>query len=212
VRRAFQALDQEVANVFDGWDFDADAYFQSGAFADELIAAGQRAGLNVALLDNRLYSYPALIRVLPGDRAVLIDKARERRVRPSVLVELLRELQKRPARFRALDFLEALFLAYTVAVERRPGRRSMGSSVPLNELYDLFTLLPGTAREYSRQEFARDVYLLDQSGQTETRDGERIEFDASTGTKLRRGTLTVVAQNGQEKHYYAISFTRARGA
>ncbi len=99
-----------------------------------------------------------------------------------------------------------------MAIERRPGRLSFGAPVPLLDLYELLTLLPGSGREYSRQEFVRDVYLLDQSGETTTRTGERIEFHASTGTKLARGAMTIVTQDGREKRYYAISFARAAGA
>jgi hypothetical protein len=208
-KRTLQTLDQEVANVAESWEFDEEAYLQGEGFVDELIAQGNRAGLHISLQDNRLYSYPALIRVLPADRAVLIDKARERRLRPSVLVSLLRDLQKRPPRFKASDFLNSLHDAYQVAINQQRTRLTKGSPVPLLDLYELLTMLPGSTREYSRQEFARDVYLLDQSGETMTKSGERVEFHASTGTKLRRGTLTIVTQNGQEKRYYAISFTPA---
>ena len=45
------------------------------------------------------------------------------------------------------------------------------------------------------------------SGETTTKDGAQIAFHASTGTKLRRGTLTIVTQSGQERRYYALSFT-----
>jgi hypothetical protein len=212
IKRSLQALDQEVANLAESWEFDEEAHLQGGGYVDELLAQAQRDGLSLSLQDGRIFAYPAILRVLPGDRAVLIDKQRERRIRPSVLVRLLRDLQKRPPRFRAADFLGSLHDAYVVAVERQPGRRSKGSAVPLIELYELFTLMPGAAREYSRQEFVRDVYLLDQSGETTAKSGDRVEFHASTGTKLRRGTLSVITPDGREKHYYAISFAPAAGA
>jgi hypothetical protein len=208
-RRTLQTLDQEVANVAESWEFDEEAYLQGEGFVAELIAAGERADLRISYQDNRLYAYPALIRVLPGDRAVLIDKARERRLRPSVLAGLLRDRQRRPPRFKAADFLEALHDVYQVAIRQHGTRLMEGAPVPLLDLYEMFTLLPGARREYSAQEFARDVYLLDQSGETTTKTGERVEFHASTGTKLRRGTLTMVTQEGREKRYYAISFAPA---
>ncbi|HEY7060480.1 MAG TPA: hypothetical protein VII06_03305 [Chloroflexota bacterium] len=208
-RRAVQALDQEVANVAESWEFDEEAYLQGEGYVGELIAAGDREGLHIALQDNRLFSYPAVVRVLPGERAVQIDKSRERRIRPSFLARLLRDLQKRPPRFRALDFLRGLNDAYHVAIRQDSQRLRPGSPVPLLDLYELLTLMPSTAREYSRQEFTRDVYLLDQSGEDTTRGGERVEFHASTGTKLRRGALTIVAEDGREKRYYAVSFTPA---
>jgi hypothetical protein len=206
-RKSVQTLDQEVANVAESWDFDEETYLQGSGFTDELIEHGRRAGLQIYLQDNRLYCYPALLRVLSGERAVLVDRLRERRLRPSILVGLLRELQKRPPRFRPAEFLQSLYQAYTIATKQRPGRLVGAAVIPLREVHELLTLLPGTAREYSIQEFARDIYLLDQSGETTTKDGARIEFHASTGTKLRRGALSVVTQSGQQRQYYALSFT-----
>jgi hypothetical protein len=161
-----------------------------------------------------LYAYPALVRVLPGERAVLIDKARERRVRPSVLVSHLKEVQRRPARFRSDAFLETLHAAYSSAVDSlvaQRGRERVGQSpvVRLLDIYELLTLLPGQSREYSRQEFARDIYLLDQSGATTTRKGVRVSFPASTATKTASGTLRVITQHGQERLYYGVTFRPA---
>jgi hypothetical protein len=210
-KRTLQTLDQEVANLAESWEFDEESYLQSGEYLNELIAQANDSDLSISLQDGRIFCYPAILRVLPGDRAVQIDKQRERRIRPSVLVRLLRDLQKRPPRFKAGDFLSSLHDAYTIAVERRPGRLFPGSPVPLNDLYGLLTLMPGATREYSRQEFVRDVYLLDQSGETTTRDGKRIEFHASTGTKLARGAMSIITPDGREKRYYAISFAPAAG-
>jgi hypothetical protein len=210
-KRTLQTLDQEVANLAESWEFDEESYLQSGEYLNELIAQANDNDLSISLQDGRIFCYPAILRMLPGERAVQIDKQRERRIRPSVLVRLLRDLQKRPPRFRATDFLSSLHDAYKIEVDRRPGRLFPGASVPLNDLYELLTLMPGATREYSRQEFTRDVYLLDQSGETTTKSGERLEFHASTGTKLRRGTLTIITPSGQEKRYYAVAFAPAAG-
>ena len=78
--------------------------------------------------------------------------------------------------------------------------------VRLLDMYNLLTLLPGQSRDYSRQEFARDIYLLDQSGVTTTRDGATVSFPASTGTRVPAATLRIVTQGGQEKLYYGIAF------
>jgi len=205
------ALENQVAAAGDAWHFDEETYLQSGGFSQELIAQAGADGLRISELDNRLYCYPALIRVLPNDRAILIDRKRDRRLRPSVLVRHLRNLQKRPPRFRPADVLASLYATYRVAVERKP-ERTPGAIVPLTEHYDLLTLLPGQAREYAKQEFARDIYLLDQSGETATRDGARLEFHAGAGARTARNALSVVTQQGAEKTYNGISFTPARGS
>jgi hypothetical protein len=205
--QALSAVRQQFANARDAWDFDEEAYFAGGAFTRELLATAQRLNLRVFERDDRLYSYPALIRVLAGDRAVLIDKARERRLRPSVLVNHLREIQRRPPRFKPEAFLESLYAAYIAVQRQRPKQQQgQGSVEELAKIYDLLTLLPGQAKEYSKQEFARDIYLLDRSGVTTTRRGDVVSFPASTGTKSPSRTIRAIAEDGQEKVYYGISF------
>jgi hypothetical protein len=202
------ALQEEFAAAKAGWTLDEDAYFADGAFPRELLETAASMNVQIYEQDDRLYSYPSLVRVLPSERAVLIDKARERRLRPTVLVSHLQDLQKRPARFKPEAFLEALFNAYVPIVQKRgDDRLGSGTVVRLLDIYDLLTLLPGQAREYSRQEFARDIYLLDQSGVTATRRGYRVSFPASTGTRLPSGTVRVITQHGEEKVYYGIAFT-----
>jgi len=207
--QAVAGLSQELARAKAGWDFDEEAYFANGLFPRELVASAERLNVRIFEADERLYCYPVLIRVLASERSVLIDKQRERRVRPSVLVNQLKELQARPARFRSEAFLEALFEAYaTLAV--RHGKQALGSGrvERLLEVYDLFTLLPGSSREYSRQEFGRDLYLLDQSGATTTKKGYVVSFHASTGTRSAGSTIRVIAEDGRDKVYYGISFTQ----
>ncbi|HVA25370.1 MAG TPA: hypothetical protein VMW62_13385 [Chloroflexota bacterium] len=204
--QVLQTLSQELSNTVEGWQLDEVQYMNNG-YADELLGAARRADLQMSLQDGLVYCYPALVRVLPGERAVSIDKVRERRVRPSVLVEVLRRVQQQPARFKPGDFLESLYRAYAVAVSQQQGRVLGEAVIPLMGLYTLLTMLPGQEREYSRQEFARDVYLLDQSGVTQAKDGATIEFHASTGTKGGR-TLSVVTQSGADKKYYAICFSK----
>ena len=202
-------LRQEFANTRETWDFDAEAYLSNGLFTQELLRTARAMGVRLHEQDERLYCYPALIRIDAKERAVLIDKTRERRLRPTVLVSHLRDLQKRPPRFRPDAFLESLFEAYTAIAERQGKALLDGVVVRLSDVYDLFTLLPGQSRDYAKQEFARDIYLLDQSGVATTKKGHRVSFPASTGTRTASGLLRVVTQNGQEKVYYGIAFHRA---
>jgi hypothetical protein len=208
--QALVALRQQFANAQEGWDFDEEAYFQAGSFTAELLETAERLNLGLFQQDERLYSYPVLVRLLASDRSVMIDKTRERRVRPTVLVAHLKELQRRPPRFRPEAFLEALHDAYTTIVARqRHGPAAEGTVVRLTDVYDLFTLLPGQSKEYSRQEFARDIYLLDQSGVTTTRRGYALSLPASTGTRSASGTIKVITREGEEKVYFGLAFARA---
>jgi hypothetical protein len=209
--QAIADLQRQFADAKAGWDFDEDTYLSNGAFVAEVLAAAAQTGVNIYERDDRLYCYPSLIRVLPNDRAVVIDKTRERRLRPSVLVRHLQELQNKPVRFRSEAFLAALYDAYDTAVKTRGKERRDASAIsPLAEIYDLLTLLPGQAKEYSRQEFARDLYLLDQSGVTTVRDGAAAAFHAARGNEPTSKIIPIVTKDGQAKAYYGISFTHER--
>lgn len=209
VQQTLDALQHQVATTRARWDFDETGYFGSGAYTRELLATAERMQIALFEQDDRLYCYPSLVRVLPADRTILIDRTRERRLRPSLVVEHLRTLQERPPRFQPDAFLEALLKAYRVLARRHGvGALERGPVERLVDVYELLTLLPGQSREYSRQEFARDIYLLDRSGVTEAKNGWVVSFPASTGTKSTGGVMTAITEKGQERRYWGISFTR----
>lgn len=214
--QSIAALGQQFANAKEGWSFDEEAeeaYLTGGDFTRELLETAKQSGVRVFEEGDRLYCYPHLIRVVPTDRAVLIDKTRERRLRPSFLVAHLKELQNRPVRFRPEAFLEALWAAYDTAVRGRGAANAAdppsGTVIPLVEIYNLLTLLPGQSKEYTLQEFARDIYLLDKSGVTTTRKGLTVSWPASSGTRSTGRTITVITREGREKKYYGITFAPA---
>lgn len=184
--------------------FDEQSYLSSGDYARELLAAAAARGVAMFEADDRLLCYPSLLKVLPGDAAVDIDRRRERRLRPSVLVDLLAAAQSRPPRFRPEPFLESLAAGYDLALARES--RADGAVVRLVDVWGVLTLLPGQQREYTKPEFARDLYLLDASGVTTTKSGRALRWQASTGSK-GPGTLTTVAQSGQQQLYWGISYT-----
>ncbi len=208
--QSIAALGQQFANAKEGWSFDEEAYLTGGDFTRELLETARQSGVRVFEEGDRLYCYPHLIRVVPADRAVLIDKSRERRLRPSFLVAHLKALQNRPVRFRPEAFLESLSAAYDTAVRGRENANAkVGPVIPLVDIYDLLTLLPGQSKEYTLQEFARDIYLLDGSGVTTTRKGSTVSWPASSGTRSAGRTITVITQDGREKKYYGITFATA---
>jgi hypothetical protein len=205
--RAMAALRQQFANAREGWTFDEESYLADGLYSKEVVAAGQQMAVHIFERDERLYCYPALIRVSPNEKAVFIDRKRENRIRPSVLVTRLKELQRKPPRFKPETFLAALFEAYSKAVAMH-GRDLLQTApvIPLIDIYELLTLLPGQAREYSKQEFARDIYLLHRSDVDITKSGAKVSFPISRG--IQGKTLSVIDEAGEEKRYYGICFTQ----
>ncbi|MGH3303280.1 MAG: hypothetical protein ACRDOK_16680 [Streptosporangiaceae bacterium] len=192
-----------VQHTRDSFDFDETAYLASGEYAKELLAMAAERGVSLYEEDERLLCYPSIVRVIPADSVVEIDRKRERRLRPSILLGLLAAVQQRPGRFRADQLLESLAAGYDLVVAR--GRKKPDAVVPLVDIWHVLTLLPGQARDYTRQEFSRDLYLLDQSGAAKIKDGRLLRWHASSGTRSS-GVLTTVARSGQQQRYWAVSF------
>jgi hypothetical protein len=194
-----------VRDIRQGWQFDVVEWFSSGDYAKELLAAAGEAGVQAFESDDRILCYPAILQVSATEAALLIDKKKDRRTRPSVVVGHLAALQQRPAKFKSDAFIETLAAAYDLVVASN-GLRP-GAPARLVDVHDVLTLLPGAARDYTRQEFARDMYLVDQSGKVDTKDGRRMSLPASAMTRSG-AVLKTVTRTGQVKIYAGLAFTK----
>lgn len=199
--RLAEAAAATTRDVRDAWRFDEQGYFAGGGYTKEVLALAAEQGVQAFESDDRILCYPAIVQVAP-DATVVIDKKKDRRTRPTVVVATLKALQSKPPKFKAEAFLEALAAGYDLVRARQGGRP--GVTVKLADVYGVLTVLPGSSREYSKQEFARDLYLLDQHGTTRTRDGRTLHLPASA---LTRGTglFVTVTRSGQAKMYAGIS-------
>lgn len=205
------AAAQNVDNLADSWEFDAEAYLRDGGYTRELLAQARRDGLSISEQDGRLFAFPVLVSLDPGRAAVTVDRKAVRGIRPSALLRVLTQQQKRPPRFKPEAFLASLYAGYTASIKGVWERNTPGPVIRLLDIYTLFTLLPGGKKDYSQIEFVRDVYLLDITPGLLTADGYRMGFEASTGTKGRAGVLSIVTEGGSERRYYGVSFVKAGG-
>ena len=213
---ALESLTQATAEAGRSWPFEAGAeeeYLNNG-YAAELRAAAAELGLNIHERDGRLVSHPSIVRIIPRDRAVRIDKKKVSAIRPSHLAGILLQNQNKPVRFQSGRFLEALYAVYSDLVRvESPGRlveRGPGPVMRLDRIYKMFTSLPGTGRDYTTVDFARDLYQLETSGPQKTRSGAVVDFPASAGTRSGRGVYSFVGPEGQEIQYYGIRFVEAQ--
>jgi hypothetical protein len=199
-----EAVRQEIANARGSWPFredDEEAYLRND-YETELMTAARATGLRMDQRDGRLLAFPSIVRVLPADRSLRIDKKRVPALRPSRVVAALKANQMKKPRFASDRFLEALFRAYRLIVGTGP----LGSTQALADVYEAFTLLPGSTSDYGLSDFARDLFVLDRSGLNRTKAGAVLSLPASTGTKGARGTFTFVAPDGELVTYFGLRF------
>ncbi len=212
-RNAAKRFAEAMANADSSWKFEIEPYFADGGYLKELLQEAERAGLKLFERDGRVYCFPMLLTLSGKDAAVMVDRKPEHRLRPIELVRVLLARQKRPQRFNEQKLLETLFDAYSriggqILRDWTPAMPGNGPVVPLLAIHELLTLLPGSEREYSKEEFARDIHLLDRKPDLRTKDGRRFALPASTGTKIVRQRLTVVDQAGNERIYVGIRFDK----
>ena len=216
LQETISLIQQEVANAADAWPFTPDGergYLQE-QYAEELKQVAGMKGLQMFDRDGRLIAHPSVLRIMAGDRAVQINRRQSSAIRPSKVVGTLEELQKKPPRFNPQQFLESLYEAYVALARSDTTDRlklgEVGQVVRLDRIYNLFTGLPGTRRDYGLLDFARDLYSLETSEVKAVRAGASVSFPASTGTKNPRGTISFIGQNGETVLYYGIQFSGSR--
>jgi len=198
-----EAARHDVASACAAWPLNAEAEerYLSEEYAEELLRGADANGLKMQRHNGAIVSYPLVIRVLPSQRLLTLNRKKVAGLRPSRLVARLKAIQNSKPRANPQTFLEALFAAYRLIAE---GDRA-GAAISLTEIFRILTLLPGA--DYSKEDFARDLLGLDRSGTTVTRSGARVSFPASTGTRDARNTFICASPDGAIIPFYAIKFT-----
>lgn len=215
---ALTAARDRVGGAVTSWPFaepDEEAAYVRERYAGELQAAAAAIGLNVDARDEALVCSPSIIQVLPTDRALKIDGKKRTAIRPSRLAADLQSMQQRirpKSEAQQQRFLEALYKAYKVIRGNTSEALFKAARVvPLAEVYAVFTSLPGSGAQYTRTDFARDVFLLDSSSSVAaTRSGARVKFTDSV--RRSTGIFSFVDRNGNLIRYYGVQFNEgARG-
>ena len=208
--RQIEQMQAALAAARAGFSYDAEAEFTSGAYLAELQSAAAAAGLNLVARDDRLTAFPLLLKLEPKTPAVRIGRKSEKRIRPAVLVDALKQAQAaqgvRPAVSLGRIFQRYLNLAPAVQPGWRANHRVAGPVVPLHDIHAALTMLPEAEAAYPRDAFACDLLHLNRAPDTRTRDGRGFALSASTATK-GRNLLRVYDENGNEHVYAGIRFT-----
>ncbi len=188
-------------------EFDAAAYLAAnGEFLEELKRAAEKANVRLSERDGILFCYPVLVRREPDIPAVRIDKQLDLNIRPEVLASVLKKLQSKDPKARPLQFIEVLFEGYELVRAKR--KLDAYIDLPLSQVYDVLTLLPGSNRDYTLLDFTRDIYFLSISEVQETKNKFRMSLPASTVSRERNAKiLPFVTRDGYEEQFASIRFT-----
>lgn len=211
LNEALSVLRQDVANAGSIWPFteEKETRLFGEGYAAELRSVAAEKGLDIYERDKLLVSYPSILRLLPEECAVRVDRKKVSTVRPSHLVDLLLKNQRKSSGFSPQRFLETLYFVYTDIVNRPS---NLLADVPLIRIYKLMTALPGAVRNYDPNDFARDLYILDSEGPPHTKNGATVSLlpaDAARGRSS--GVFSFIGRGGNVAKYYAIRFSEDDG-
>jgi len=198
---AAEAYLRNVRGAQNTWAFSGEDYLASDQYLDEVRTTAAELGASgMRLLDGRLYSYPHIVRAEPRELAIRIGKKRHAGVRPSHVARILKGAQAKPQQGNLEPILHAIEQVYLHLT-----KGELGHAVLLREIHATLTLLPGSGREYSLDDFVMDVYRLDLSGPHVTRANRQFDLPASTSARAGRG-IRFATREGEEKLYSTIRF------
>jgi len=116
-------------------------WFASGEYTKELLVSAAEAGVKAFESDDRILCYPVIVQVSPSDVSVVIDKKKDRRIRPSVVAAHLGRLQQGEPKFKPEAFIESLAVAYDLVIASKSMRP--GAPVKLVDIHGVLTIMPG---------------------------------------------------------------------
>ncbi|MCY4521827.1 MAG: hypothetical protein OXC13_13745 [Caldilineaceae bacterium] len=212
--QVMEDLGAAVAITQESWPYTDNEVLQylDQGYVEELFEVAEEHDLAIHERDGQLIAYPSILSVVTSDGSVRIDRKKAPGVRPSSLVALLIKNQKKKPRFRPGTFLRALYGVYQELTREQGGRaliaRETGRVVPLDLVYRMFTSMPGASRDYTRTDFARDIFELERSGEKVTRTGFEVFFPSSTGTRSGKGVFSFIGPDGSEASYYGMRFDK----
>lgn len=199
---AVSSILEEVQTAVD--DFDTRSYFESGDFAEQMLAACEEKEIDVQG-DFPVYEmFPYKIKLDAENQDVYMDRKKVQCVRPQSLAGIIKAGQEKlnKASFNAQTFLSELSEAYDMAVlklKKRPG-----SDIYLSNLYKFLAPMSRFRRDYDQHSFAYDLARLYNSGIEETKNGRRFQFGPSKNNSGK--SFRILDNNGNEQFLSMICF------
>ncbi len=183
--------------------FDAKAYFESGEFAKQMLAACAEKGVDVRGEAPVYEMFPYRVRLDAENQDIWLDRKKVQCMRPGSFAETVRSGQERlnKASFNAITFVSELSDAYDMAVLKL--KKHPESDIYLTNLYKFLAPMSRFRKDYDQQSFAFDLARLYISGIEETKNGRKFQFGPSrNGNKAIR----ILDKEGREQFLATIRF------
>jgi len=201
---ASHSLDPSLQGANRTLERDFGAEMRSGAYSKEIEQAAARANLRgVRVVPEAIVSFPIVAKPIPDKLAIQYGKKTSAAIRPSAVVSHLAKMRERrtpTSTTRARKLVDAIERAFQTITGNRYNR-----SVPIRDIYQLLTPLPGQSAEYTEYDFVQELYFLQRAGVLESSSGRRLSFPASTGT-TGRSVIRIATEEGEERPFSSVKF------
>lgn len=192
---------KEVSETVSG--FDARDYFESGAFAEQMISLCREKEVDVRGEFPVYEMFPYRVKVDAENQDVYLDRKKVQCMRPQSFVDMVKAGQEKlnKAPFNALTFVSELSDAYDLAVLKLKKRPE--SDIYLTSLYKFLAPMSRFRKDYDQQSFAFDLARLYASGIEETKNGRKFQFGPN---RYQNKAIRILDKDGQEQFLSTIRF------
>ena len=183
--------------------FDTREYFESGDFAEQMLAVCEEKGVDVRGEFPVYEMFPYKVKVDCENQDVYLDRKKVQCMRPQSLVSMVKEGQEKlnRASFNAQVFVNELADAYDMAVLKLDKKE--GSDIYLSSLYKFLAPMSRFRKEYDQQSFAFDLARLYGSDIAETKSGRKFQFGPS---RVNNKAIRILDGEGKEQFLATIRF------
>lgn len=183
--------------------FDGKQYFESGEFAEQMLAACERKGVDVRGESPVYEMFPYRVRLDMENQDLYLDRKKVQCMRPNSFVDIVKSGQEKlnKASFNAAAFAGELADAYDMAILKL--KRQPQADIYLTSLYKLLAPMSRFRRDYDQQSFAFDLARLYISGIEETKNGRKFQFGPS---RVGGKAIRILDMEGQEQYLATIRF------
>lgn len=184
-------------------DFDSKTYFESGEFAEQMLAACQEKDVDVRGEFPIYEMFPYRVKIDTENQDLYLDRKKVQCMRPQSFVEMVKAGQEKlnKASFNASTFANELADAYELALLKQ--KKQPESDIYLTTLYKVLAPMGRFRKDYDQQSFAFDLARLYTSGLEETKNGKKIQFGPSRDNSK---AIRILDKNGQEQFLATIRF------
>ena len=202
---ARDSLEQKLAKVASFSTVSVESVFRSEPYFKEIADLATSRGVSgVRSTEGRLFSYPYVIERKKVGIALSVGTRATKNVRPSAVIQTLSEARKRGSRFTPQALLDAVESAYELKRRSQPT-----DMVAIDEIHEILTTLPDSAKEYPLLDFLANLDELKRSGLLTSKTRRALDLPPpSTAGKGGKG-FRVIREDGREQWYRMLRFVGA---